>query len=34
MLPGWVAIGLYLPQLHQRVFPVLLVSSSESNAGF
>ena len=34
MLSAWVAIGLYLPQEHQRVFPILLVSASESNDSF
>ena len=31
MLCAWVAIDLYLSQEHQRVFPILLLSSSESD---
>ena len=34
MLSAWVAIGLYLPKEHQRVFPILLVSFSESDDSF
>ena len=34
ILSAWVAIGLHLPQEHQRVFPILLVSSSESYDSF
>ena len=30
----WVVIALYLLQEHQRVFPILLVSSSESDDSF
>ena len=34
MLSAWVAIGLYLPEEHQRVFPILLVSSSDFDDSF
>ena len=34
ILAAWVAIGLYLPQEHQRVFPILLVPSSQSDDSF
>ena len=34
MLSAYVAIGLNLPQEHQRVFQNLLVSSSESDYSF
>ena len=34
MLSAYVAIGLNLPKEHERVFPNLLVSSSESDYSF
>ena len=34
MFSAWVAFGLYLPQEHQRVFPILLVTSSEPDDSF
>ena len=34
MLSTWAAIGVYLPQEHQTAFPILLVSSSESDHSF
>ena len=34
MLSAWVAIGLHLSQENQRVFPILLVFSSESDDSF
>ena len=34
MLSAWVAIGLNLPQEHQRVFSILLVSSRECDHSF
>ena len=34
MLSAYVAIGLNLPEEHERVFPNLLVSSSESDYSF
>ena len=34
MLSAGVAIGLYLPQEHLRVFPILLVSSSAADDFF
>lgn len=34
MLSSWVSIGLYLRKEDKRVFPILLVCSSESNDSF
>ena len=34
MLSAWVAIGLYISQELQRVFPIRLTSSSESDDSF
>ena len=34
MFSAWVAFSLHLPQEHQRVFPILLVTSSEPDDSF